>query len=222
MNIKSADGFTLTLGKDPTHDGKGHVVVHLTHRDGRQLWASFRVSDIVEELPLAFFGATEREDPPVELQPPAELVEFAERHGVEVEHNRATKHFDVCVGRAVVGYEPGGFYALHEDHRQQDGDTIPEALASLAAATVDDEEAHLEVCGLVDECVGGSKKAFRDTVKIPDGCKLEVCGHGWWVHTTPEGSHMSNGIIGKTPWLAWKLARGHVLRLAKEMEAPNA
>jgi hypothetical protein len=217
MRVKSADGFTLTLGKDPTHDGEGHIVVHLTHRDGRQLWASFRVADIVEEISdYTFFGgATEREKPPAEPQPPGELVAFAERHGVDLKRWYIGTDDEQWIAGAAndvrVGTSDEGFWAKASGSGEEfttttrHAPTIDEALAKLAAATVDDEAAHLEVVGLI--------RSQTDACILPDGMLHNTSGDMWWVSFR---SYPMQGPAARSPWLAVIALQGEMHEKADE------
>ena len=131
---------------------------------------------------------------PAEPKPPAELVEFAERHGVEVERAAAANRFCASVrnvevfGSAGKQLEPCASNSKHVRY----GDTIDEALANLAAATVDDEEAHLEVCGLI----GDVRKVFSP----PQWTRLGGDGQEWWLREA--GPDAIKGGHAKSPWLA--------------------
>jgi hypothetical protein len=139
-------------------------------------------------------------------------VEFAKRHGVEVEPAVCDGHPRVMIGNIRVGRGPLLYYAATPGMSRL-SDTIPEALARLAAATVDDEEAHLEVCGLVEGM--WLANAFRE--RFPDAELSRgvdaVSFQRWWVDGGPQR---------KSPWLARKATIEQCRKRLEALEAHNA
>jgi hypothetical protein len=146
---------------------------------------------------------------PEEPQPPAELVAFAERHGVEVRQcaRRPYRHkVEVsCVSIFAGDGDETRIYCHHEGHGYVDGATIDEALAKLAAATVDDEEVHLEVVGLI--------QCQSDACILPDGMLHNTNGEMWWVSFR---SSPLQGPAARSPWLAVIALQGEMHEKADE------
>jgi hypothetical protein len=175
---------------------------------------SSRIQDVLDAVDardsLAFVMKMQDGDLPghIEPQPPAELVEFAKRHGVEVKQAAMRGRFYADVGRVVVlaGGDAKTCARLESVMSTKDGHTIDEALASLAAATVDDEAAHLEVCALI----GDQERAFFR--QFPRAALL----------TTRSGFCFPNTSAFATPWLARIACIANSMAYLQELEASNA